>query len=106
MPKADFVAHRPTTVDTLLETVDRHVQATQDALTKLGDVVSADKVVKVTMANANADVSVPHGLGYLPKHVSLGAPTSNARVWQSAPATKTTITLRADAPTSLTVLVS
>lgn len=106
MPKADFVAHRPTTVATLLETVDRHVQATENALARLGDVVSTDKVVKVTISTANADVTVGHGLGYVPKHISLGAPSSNARVWQSASATKTTITLRADAPTSLTVLVS
>ena len=106
MPKADFVPHRPTDLDSIVETMDRHVLATQTALAKLGDVVSTDKVVKVVISKADTDVSVAHQLGYVPKHVSLGAPSSNARVWQSAAATKTTITLRADAPTSLTVLVS
>ena len=106
MPKADFVPHRPTTEDTLLETMERHVRATQDALNRLGDVVSVDKVISVTIARATTDVVVAHQLGYVPKHVNLGAPTSNARVWQSAAATKDAITLQADAPTTLTVLVS
>lgn len=106
MPKANFVPNRPTTMDGLLDVVDRHVQETQAALNRLGDVVSTDKVVSVTIPKADTDVSVAHQLGYVPKHISLGAPSSNAHVWQSGAATKTTLTLRADAPTSLTVLVS
>lgn len=106
MPKADFTLHRPKDLDTIVETMDRHVNETKAALDRLGDVVSTDKVVSVTITQANADVVVAHGLGYVPKHVSLGAPSSNARVWQSKGATKAAITLRADAPTTLTVLVS
>jgi hypothetical protein len=106
MPRADFTPHRPTDLDTIVETMDRHVGETKAALDRLGDVVSTDKVVKVTISKADTDVTVAHQLGYVPKHVSLGAPSSNARVWQSQPATKEAITLRADAPTSLTVLVS
>lgn len=106
MPRANFQPHRPTDLGSIVETMDRHVQATHEALNRLGDVVSTDKVVKVTISKADTDVSVAHQLGYAPKHISLGAPSSNARVWQTAGATKDTITLRADAPTSLTVLVS
>lgn len=106
MPKADFTPHRPTGLDTIVETMDRHVGETKAALDRLGDVVSTDKVVNVTISKANTDVNVAHQLGYVPKHVSLGAPSSNAHVWQSAPASKTALTLRADAPTTLTVLVS
>jgi hypothetical protein len=86
--------------------MDRHVQATKAAFDRQGDVVHTDSVLKVTIAKADTDVVVAHQLSYVPKHVSLGAATSNARVWQSAAATKEKITLRADVPTSLTVLVA
>jgi hypothetical protein len=104
--KADFLAHRVNSKADGSPLLDRHIKETADAFKRLGDVVTADKVVKATIAAADTDVVVAHQLGYVPKHVSLGAPDANARVWQSAPATKKAITLRADAPCSLTVLVS
>lgn len=101
MPRADLMPLRVLDPDT-----DRALGKIRESLNGLGNVVHTDKVLNVTISKANADVTVAHQVGSVPTHISLGAPSSNAHVWQSAPATATTITLRADAPTSLTVLVS
>lgn len=101
MPRADVLPVRVQDPDT-----DRALVKIRESLQGLGNVVHTDKVLSVTIAKANADVIVQHQLGAVPTHVSLGAPSSSARVWQSKPATSTTITLQADAPTSLTVLAS
>jgi hypothetical protein len=106
MAKADFTTHQVASKKDGSPLLELHIKETAAAFKRLGDVVSADKVVTATISAAGVDVVVAHQLGYVPKHVSLGAPSSNARVWQSAPATKEAITLRADAATSLTVLVA
>lgn len=101
MPRAEVLPVRVTDPDT-----DRALGKIRESLQGLGNVVHTDKVLNVTISKANSDVVVAHQIGSVPTHISLGAPSSNARVWQSAPATAKAITLRADAPTSLTVLVS
>lgn len=101
MPRADVFRVRVADADT-----DRAIGHITEAMKSLGNVIHTDKVLTVKIAKANTDVVVAHQLGAIPTHVSLGAPSTNARVWQSAAATSTTITLQADAPTSLTVLVA
>lgn len=101
MPRADLLPVRVQDPDT-----DRALGKIRESLQSLGNVVHTDKVLTVKISKAGADVVVQHQLGAVPTHVSLGAPSTNARVWQSAAATASTITLQADAPTSLTVLVA
>lgn len=101
VPRADVLPVRVVDPET-----DRALTKIRESLKGLGNVVHTDKVLQVQIAKAGDDVVVQHQLASVPTHVSLGAPSSNARVWQSKPATNATITLQADAPTSLTVLVS
>jgi hypothetical protein len=86
------------------EVLNQHIQHTDDAFKRLGDVVQSDGAQTVRFNKADTDVKVTHQLGSVPRHVSI-TPTSNVTIWTTSK-TDVYVILRASAaPCSASVHV-
>ena len=85
------------------------VQRANDALASRVDDIAASPIVpgvlREDVAVGTSDTQVAHGLGRMPRGWFLVSPAADARVWQTADASATLLTLRASAAVTTSLWV-